>query len=79
MVSWPLRTSLSGNVYRTDQFAHVNKSSEQRWYLEVRSKSKLLADPDEPLSGVILVPPDRVSVVHGELMVEVVITLPDGD
>ena len=51
--------------------------SQERLYLQVRSKSKLLADPNEPLSGVILVPLDRVPVVHGELVVEVMVAFPN--
>ena len=42
------------------------------------SETELLHDPDEPLSRVILVPLDGVTVVHGELVVEVVVTLADG-
>jgi hypothetical protein len=38
-----------------------------------------LAEPYKPLGGVILIPFDRVSVVHWELMVEIVITLSDRD
>lgn len=45
----------------------------------MRSKSKLFANPNEPLSGVVLVPLNRVPVVHGELVVEVVVALPNGD
>lgn len=37
-----------------------------------------LHDEDEPLSGVILVPLDSVTVIHGELVVEVVVTLAYG-
>lgn len=44
-----------------------------RELLEVASETKLVADPDEPLGGVVLVPLDRVAVVHGELVVEVVV------
>ena len=36
------------------------------------------ADGDEPLGGVVLVPSDGVTVVHGELVVEVVVAFADG-
>ena len=42
-------------------------------------QTKLLHSPDEPLGRVVLVPFDSVSVVHRELVVEVVVTLSDGD
>ena len=42
------------------------------------SKSKLLANPNEPLGRVVLVPFDGISVVHWELMMEIVITFTDG-
>jgi hypothetical protein len=35
--------------------------------------------PDEPLGRVVLVPFDSVSVVHRELVVEIVVALPDGN
>ena len=38
-----------------------------------------LANPNEPLGRVILVPLDGISVVHWELMVEIVIPFTDGD
>ena len=47
--------------------------------LEVRSKANELHGCDEPLGGIILVPFDGVAVVHGELVVEVVVTLSNGD
>ena len=47
--------------------------------LEVRREAELAAHPDEPLRRVVLVPLDRVAVVHRELVVEVVVTLADGD
>ena len=47
--------------------------------LEVARKTKPGADPDEPLRRVVLVPLDRVAVVHGELVVEIVVALADGD
>ena len=61
------------------QLAQIIKSSQGRPHLQVRSKSKLLANPNEPLGRVVLVPLDRVPVVHGELVVEVVVALPNGD
>jgi len=42
-------------------------------------KSELLAHPDKPLGRVVLIPPNGVAVVHGELMVEVVITFANRD
>lgn len=47
--------------------------------LEVARKAELLTHPDEPLRWVVLVPFDRVPVVHGELVVEVVVALADRD
>ena len=47
--------------------------------LQVTGETQLGADPDEPLGGVVLVPPDSVTVVHRELVVEVVVTLADSD
>ena len=46
-----------------------------RELLEVASKPEHGAHPGEPLGGVVLVPPDRVAIVHRELMVEVVVAL----
>lgn len=48
-------------------------------YLEVRSKSELLANPNEPLSGIVLIPSNRIPVVHRELVMEVVIALSNSD
>ena len=47
--------------------------------LQVTSETELLHNPDEPLGRVILVPLDGVTVVHGELVVEVVVTFTDSD
>lgn len=47
--------------------------------LKVRSKAKELHACDEPLGGVILVPLDGVAVVHWELVMEIVVTLSEGD
>lgn len=46
--------------------------------LQVCRKTEERSNSDEPLSRVILIPPDRVTVVHGELMVEVVVTFANG-
>ena len=46
---------------------------------QVTSKAELVADGNEPLGRIILIPPDSVTVVHGELVVEVMVTLSDGD
>jgi hypothetical protein len=43
----------------------------------VGSQPELLTCPNEPLRRVILVPFDGVSVIHGELMVEIVVALPN--
>ena len=40
-------------------------------------ESKLVANRDEPLGGVPLVPFHRVPIIHRELMVKVVVTLPE--
>jgi len=45
----------------------------------VTGESNFLASPDEPLGGVVLVPLNGVAVVHGELVVEVVVTFTNGD
>jgi hypothetical protein len=42
-------------------------------------QADFLAHPNEPLGRIILVPPDGITVVHGELVVEVVVSLADGD
>ena len=47
--------------------------------LQVRREPEFLAGGDKPLGRVVLVPLDGVAVVHGELVVEVVVTLADGD
>lgn len=41
------------------------------------SQPELLTCPNEPLGRVILVPLDGVSVIHGELMVEIMVALPN--
>ena len=47
--------------------------------LQVGGKTKLGPQPDGPLGGVILVPLNSVAVIGGELVVEVVVTLAEGD
>lgn len=47
--------------------------------LEVVGEAKVLPDTDGPLGGVVLVPLDGVTVVGGELVVEVVVSLAEGD
>ena len=47
--------------------------------LELRREANELASLDEPLGRVVLEPLDRVAVVRGELVVEVVVALADGD
>ena len=45
--------------------------------LEVARETGLLHRRDEPLRRVVLVPLDCIAVVHGELVVEVMVTLAD--
>jgi len=47
--------------------------------LKVRSKADELHGCDEPLGGVILVPLDGIAVVHWELVMEIMVTLSEGD
>ena len=47
--------------------------------LQLIGQTKLLHSPDKPLGRVVLIPFDGVSVIHGELVVEIMITLSDGD
>lgn len=47
--------------------------------LEVVGEAELLPDPDGPLGRIILVPLDGISVVGGELVVEVVVSLSESD
>jgi len=42
--------------------------------LQVTGKPNLLQYPDEPLSGVVLVPLYGITIVHRELVMEVVVT-----
>ena len=46
-------------------------------HLEVARKTERAARRDEPLRRVVLVPLDRIPVVHRELVVEVVVPLPE--
>lgn len=47
--------------------------------LEVRSKADKLHGCDKPLGGIILIPLDGIAIVHGELVMEVMVTLSEGD
>ena len=47
--------------------------------LQVSSEAELEANPDEPLGRIVLIPLNGITVVHGELVVEVVVTLTDGN
>lgn len=47
--------------------------------LQVTCQPQLRANPDEPFGGVVLVPLDSISVIHGELVMEVVISLANGN
>ena len=38
-----------------------------------------LAERDEPFSWIVLVPFDSIAIIHGELVVEVVVALSNGD
>jgi hypothetical protein len=52
---------------------------QHRTNLEMAGKTQLLAHPDEPLCRVILIPLDRVTVVHWELVVEIMVAFSNGD
>ena len=47
--------------------------------LEIVGKANRLPDADHPLGGVVLPPLNSVTVVGGELVVEVVVSLTEGD
>lgn len=47
--------------------------------LQVAGKSEQGVYGNEPLGRVVLVPLDRIPVVHGELVMEVVVTFTDGN
>jgi len=46
--------------------------------LQVGSKTDSRHGSNEPLGGVVLEPLDGISEIHGELVVEIVVTLSDG-
>jgi len=48
-------------------------------YLQVRCKADLLASPEKPFRGIILIPLVPVSIIHGELVVEVVVSFSHRD
>ena len=45
----------------------------------MRRKADLLAYPDEPFCGIVLIPSDGITVVHGKLVMEIVVTFANGD
>ena len=47
--------------------------------LQLVGQTDLLHSPDEPFGRIILVPFNGIPVVHRELVVEIVVTLSDGD
>jgi len=47
--------------------------------LQVEGEAHLLPDPDGPLCGIILMPLDGITVVGGELVMEVVVTFAKGN
>jgi len=47
--------------------------------LQLVGQTELFHRPDEPFGRVVLVPLDGVSIVHWELVVEIVVTLSDGN
>jgi hypothetical protein len=47
--------------------------------LKVGSKAEELHGCDEPLGGVILIPLDGIAVIHWELVMEIMVTLSEGD
>ena len=49
-----------------------------RTYLEMTGKAYRFASPNEPFRRVILIPLDGVTIIHGELVVEVVVTFANG-
>jgi hypothetical protein len=42
-------------------------------------KPHFLTSIDKPLRGIVLIPFDSITVVHRELVVEIVVTFADGD
>ena|SRR5258708_32921336 len=47
-------------------------------HFKVRCEANLRHDGDEPFGGVVLIPLDRIAVVHWKLMVEVVVAFTNG-
>lgn len=45
----------------------------------MRCETDFMHGSDEPLRRIVLIPSDGIAVVHWELMVEVMVTLTDGD
>ena len=39
------------------------------------SQSNRLHDPYKPFRGIVLIPSDGIAVIHGELVVEIMVTL----
>ena len=78
ILNWPLEPVLflSKTPQLHRQLAFLNFVL--RKALQVAGEAKPRAQPDEPLGWIILPPFDRVAVVHRELVVEIVITLPNG-
>jgi hypothetical protein len=52
---------------------------EQSGYLEMTCKPYFLTSVDKPLCGIVLIPFDSITVVHRELVVEIVVTFTDSD
>jgi hypothetical protein len=46
--------------------------------LQMACKSEFVAYPDKPLGRIVLVPFDGITIVHRELMVEVVVAFANG-
>ena len=41
--------------------------------LQMASKPNLMAQPNQPLGGIVLVPLDSITIIHGKLVVEIVV------
>ena len=48
-------------------------------YFQVGCKANLLAHPDEPLAGIVLIPFVTISVIRRELVVEVMVSFSHRD
>jgi hypothetical protein len=48
-------------------------------YLKMACEPHFLTSIDKPLRGIVLIPFDSITVVHRELVVEIVVAFPDGD